>query len=146
MKRLHETTEEFIGLLQQVEKTRQVEPLVALFAEDAALLSPVLSQPLQGKEGARSFWRKYLALFRRVRSEMTEVLETSLDSGDNPRLLVVLEWQSDAVLATGKPLSFQGISLVELVQGRVQSFRTYYDSLPLLRPSLQRQDAYRQAG
>lgn len=146
MKRLHETTEEFIGLLQQVEKTRQVEPLVALFAEDAALLSPVLSQPLQGKEGARSFWRKYLALFRRVRSEMTEVLETSLDSGDNPRLLVVLEWQSDAILATGKPLSFRGISLVELVQGRVQSFRTYYDSLPLLRAALQRQDAYRQAG
>lgn len=146
MKRLHETTEEFIGLLQQVEKTRQVEPLVALFAEDAALLSPVLSQPLRGKEGARNFWRKHLALFRRVRSEMTEVLENSLDSGDNRRLLVVLEWQADAVLATGKPLSFQGISLVELVQGQVQSFRTYYDSLPLLRASLQRQDAYQQAG
>ena len=142
MKILSETTEELIYLLQQVEKTRNVEPLVQIFTEDAELISPTTHQPFRGREGVRKFWRKHLSNFRRVRSEFTEVMESDIDLTSQHRS-IMLEWVADVILPTGKPVTYEGVSVVEMVQGRVQRFRTYYDSLPLMQTQ---QELYQRVG
>lgn len=44
----------------------------------------------------------------------------------------VLEWISEGTLTSGEPLKYQGVSIIETVDGKVQRFRTYYDSAAFL--------------
>lgn len=119
-----EIAEQFMQTLQQTEDTQNVEPLVALFAEDAELTNLAMSEPLRGQEGARKFWQKYLSVFDRIHSHFTHVTEGS-DTA-------VLEWVSDGKLSSGEPIKYPGVSIVEVDRGKVQRFRTYYDSAAFL--------------
>jgi ketosteroid isomerase-like protein len=112
--------ERFMKTLQQIETTQEIEPLVELFAEDAELSNLATPEPLRGRSGAREFWRKYLSVFDRIHSKFTHVIE-----GDGG---VVLEWVSEGSLKQGEPFRYRGVSVLELEQGEVQRFRTYYDS------------------
>jgi len=48
--------------LQQIEETGDVEPLVAMFTEDAnSVISLPTGEPLQGTMAPHRFWRKYLS-------------------------------------------------------------------------------------
>jgi hypothetical protein len=40
----------------------------------------------------------------------------------------VLEWTTEATLASGEPIAYRGVSLLEHDGDHVVSFRTYYDS------------------
>lgn len=50
-----EIAERFMHTLQQIEETGDVEPLVAMFTEDAELSNLAMTEPLQGHDGARRF-------------------------------------------------------------------------------------------
>lgn len=115
-----EIAERFMHTLQQIEETGDVEPLVAMFTEDAELSNLAMTEPLQGRDGAHRFWQKYLSVFERVHSKFTHVVE-----GDDT---AVLEWISDGALSTGEPVKYQGVSIIETDNGQVRRFRTYYDS------------------
>lgn len=115
-----ELAERFMHTLQQVEETGNVEPLVAMFTENAELSNLAMIEPLEGRDGARRFWQKYLSVFERVHSKFTNVVE-----GDGT---VVLEWNSSGALSTGEEVNYQGVSILETDSGQVKSFRTYYDS------------------
>jgi ketosteroid isomerase-like protein len=119
-----ETTERFMSTLQQIEATGDVEPLVAMFTEDAELSKLAHIEQLHGRDGARRFWRNYLQVFDRIHSTFTHVVE-----GDNS---AVLEWTAEGALTTGEPLHYQGISVIEFTHGLVHRFRTYYDSAVFL--------------
>lgn len=119
-----EIAERFMHTLQQIEDTGDVEPLIGMFTEDVELTSLALTEPLKGRDGARSFWNKYLSVFERIHSEFTHVIE-----GDNT---VVLEWISQGTLSTDEPLSYRGVSVLETDNGLVRRFRTYYDSAVFL--------------
>jgi len=106
--------------LQQTEQTKDVEPLVALFSEDAEFGNLIQSQPLQGKAAIRMYWQEYLATFGQVHSEFEHVVE-----GEK---LTVLEWTSTGTLPSGKPMSYRGVSILEFQGEQVQRFRTYFDS------------------
>jgi ketosteroid isomerase-like protein len=116
--------EKFIQTLQQVEENKNVEPLVSLFTEDAQLSNLASASPLQGKDGARQFWQKYLSVFQQIHSNFTNVVESNGSA--------VLEWNSEGTLTSGEPLKYQGVSIIETVNGKVQRFRTYYDSAVFL--------------
>lgn len=118
-----ETAELFMQTLQQIEETGDVEPLVAMFTEDAELSNLAMTEPLQGRDGTRRFWQKYLSVFERIHSKFTNVVE-----GDST---IVLEWLSSGVSA-GEPINYQGISVLEMDNGQVRRFRTYYDSAVFL--------------
>lgn len=113
----------FADAVVQSEASGDAEPVVALFHDDAELRSLVHDAPLRGLEGARKFWREYLASFRELRSRFERVS----DDGE----LGVLEWVTEATLASGEPITYRGVSLVEHDGGRVRSFRTYYDAMAL---------------
>ena len=119
-----EIASRFMQTLQQIEETGDVEPLVAMFTENAELMNLAMVEPLQGQDGARSFWEKYLSVFERIHSEFTNVIE-----GDST---AVLEWVSEGALSTGESISYRGVSMIETKNGQVHHFRTYYDSAVFL--------------
>lgn len=119
-----EIAEKFMQTLQQIEEKKNVESLVSLFTEDAELSNLATPVPLQGKNGARQFWQKYLSVFQQIHSKFTNVVESDGSA--------VLEWISEGTLTTGEPLKYQGVSIIEIVDGKVQRFRTYYDSAAFL--------------
>lgn len=120
----NQITEKFKQTLQQIEQTGDVEPLVAMFAEDAELSNLATPKPLRGRDGARQFWQKYLSVFKQIRSKFTNTIESDGTS--------VLEWISQGDISSGEPLNYRGVSVLEIDNGLVQRFRTYYDSAAFL--------------
>lgn len=116
--------EGFMKTLQQIENTGDVEPLVAMFAEDAELINLAMTEPLKGRDGARRFWQKYLSVFERIHSNFTHVVE-----GDRT---AVMEWISEGALSNGESVRYRGVSIIEIDSDRVSHFRTYYDSAVFL--------------
>jgi ketosteroid isomerase-like protein len=115
----------FMETLREVERSRDVEPLVGLFDEQAQASNLAMPRPFAGKDGVRRFWREYLHAFGRVRSEFTHVFEN--------RSGIVLEWRSCATLRNGgEEIEYSGVSVIEVRSGRIVSFRAYYDSAALL--------------
>lgn len=119
-----EIAERFMHTLQQIEETGDVEPLVAMFTEDAELSNLATVEPLHGRDGARRFWQKYLSVFERIHSKFTNVVE-----GEGT---AVLEWVSSGALSTGESVNYRGVSVIETDNGQVHHFRTYYDSAVFL--------------
>ncbi|MGV0028091.1 nuclear transport factor 2 family protein [Phormidesmis priestleyi] len=105
--------------LQQAEASRDVNSLVALFADDADLSNLATTEPLHGQESIRQFWQHYLSVFDRIQSRFTHV-----NTGNGT---ITLEWISEGALSSGKPFSYRGVSILETQNGQVQHFRTYYD-------------------
>lgn len=114
----------FMQVLQETERSGDVERLVGLFADDAEALNLGRTEPARGRHQVRQFWRDYLSAFREIRSEFTQVIEGSEG--------VVLEWISRGALPDGQAVEYRGVSIVEPAEGPVHRFRTYYDSAVFL--------------
>lgn len=125
-------TDTFAGRLLEFERTRDVEPLVELFAEDAELSKLDSAAVHRGRDGARQFWTEYRDLFEDLRSEFTGDVR-----GDGK---AVLEWVAEGSLkrTTGdtgpRPVRYPGVSILEIGDGGIRRFRTVYDSGPFLAP------------
>ncbi len=115
---------DFMQTLQETERSRDVGPLMALFADDAEAQNLGRTEPARGRMEVRQFWEHYLEAFHQIRSEFTRVLES--DEG------VVLEWISRGTLTDGRSIDYRGISILEPAAGPVARFRTYYDSAVFL--------------
>jgi hypothetical protein len=120
----HSLAERFMHTLQQIEETKEVEPLVALFSETAGLINLAMHHPVQGREHIRQFWQNYLSVFGQIHSRFTHV---SQGNGT-----ITLEWTSEGSSASGEPLSYRGVSILEVRDDLVEHFRTYYDSAVFL--------------
>lgn len=116
--------ETFMQTLQETERSRDPAPLVALFADDAELSNLALAEPMRGREGAQTFWRHYLDAFAEVRSTFHHHFAT--DSA------ATLEWVSEGRLHAGEPIRYRGVSVLEIRDGKVSRFRTYYDTAAFL--------------
>lgn len=116
--------QQFMRALQQIEQSGDVEPLVRLFAPDAELGGLGRSGPYHGTDGARQFWREYMAAFGDIRSEFPHATECDRSAA--------LEWKSDGTLPDGHPISYRGVSLIEFADGKVKRFYTYYDTAAFL--------------
>lgn len=119
-----QTVQSFIQALDQAERSRDVEPLVQLFAPDAELVNPNRSTSRAGPSGTRQFWQEYLSAFQDIHSEFTRVLES-----DN---FATLEWRSQGTLPNGHAINYRGVSLLEFGEDQVKRFVTYYNSAAFL--------------
>jgi len=119
-----EIADRFMQTLQQIEASGDVEPLVEMFAEDAESINLAMVEPLRGKDGARRFWQKYLSVFDRIHSDFTHI------TTDNKT--AVMEWRSQGTLSHGEDVYYRGVSIIEIDDGLVRGFRTYYDSAVFL--------------
>jgi len=81
-----EIAERFMQTLQQIEKKLVMlnRLLRCLLKMQNSVIS--MTEPLQGHDGARRFWQKYLSVFEHIRSKFTNVVEV---------MLRVIKWLSD---------------------------------------------------
>jgi ketosteroid isomerase-like protein len=113
-------TDEFMGALQRFEATAELGPLLALFHDDGEALNLGRTEPARGYDEIEIFWREYRAMFRGIFTEFTHVIE-----GDGG---AVLEWISRGALASGDPVEYKGVTVLETEGGRIRRCRMYYDS------------------
>lgn len=117
---MRELTEKFISALHQLHQDRDVTELASLFSTDATLAKLGDQHEASGVDGARQFWQDYRSVFDDIKATFTH---TVADQGS-----VALEWVSDGSLASGRPFSYRGISVLEGDGEVITGFRTYYDS------------------
>jgi len=121
------TTQRFADALQELERTRSLDPFLELFSDEVQLLRPEGRGDARGKDGARRFWQTYLDQFEEIGSTFSRVEE----SGS----LGELEWSGEGRLRTSRPLTYRGVSLLQLDEdGLVRRFATYYDTAAFLVP------------
>lgn len=114
----------FAAALHALEETGDVERMVMLFDERAEVSGPTDRAPHRGQEGARRFWRMYRDSFDEIHSEFEKIVEGRDGT-------VMLEWTSRGVTVTGAPVTYKGVSVAEIPEGRVTRFRTYFDTRDL---------------
>lgn len=116
---MQELTERFIGALHRLHADADVEPMAALFADDAQLSKLGQQHEERGQDGARRFWQTYRDVFGDIEATFTYTVRD--------RDSVALEWTSTGTLRDGGPISYEGISVLEGGE-TITAFRTYYDS------------------
>lgn len=120
---MHELTKHFIDALSRLHDTRDVEPLVELFADDATLTKAGLPHEQHGKDGARTFWTQYRDVFDDLSSDFSH---TVTEDG-----IAYLEWSSTGTLRDGTDFRYDGVSVLE-GDDTITAFRTYYDTAAFL--------------
>jgi ketosteroid isomerase-like protein len=114
---------EFVAALRQLEQDSDPSVLTPLFAEGATL------SRFDGRgerTGVEDFWREYREQFDEVRTTFVNTVE----SEDQ----VALEWTSAATLPDGRPLRYEGVTVLDLDGEAIRRLRTYYDSAVFVQP------------
>ena len=113
-------TEDFAAALHDLDSGGDLDTFVAVFADDVELHRPETGQQLDGTDGARAYWKQYLATFDEISSDFSRVVDGEVG---------VLEWTSTGRLAGGSPITYTGVSLLDFDgDGRVSRFATYFDT------------------
>ena len=108
----------FATALQTFEKDGDAPAFAALFTDDA------VTQRFDAR-GERSgevaqFWQEYRDQFNSISTTFYDVVE----GGDRH----ALEWSSEAELTDGRPITYRGVTVIDLDGDKITRLRTYYDS------------------
>jgi len=114
-----EVADRFVEALRKLEEDRDVEGLVEIHTEDCDVGNVAVPKTFSGHEGLREFWTGYRDTFGGMRSEFRNVF--SDEAGH-----AALEWNTSGE-ANGKDVSYDGVSLLEIDDGKVNRFRAYFD-------------------
>jgi ketosteroid isomerase-like protein len=107
----------FAGALQAFEADADPASLTPLFADGAT----VLRLDARGERtDVEQFWREYRDQFTDISTTFTHPVQ-----GDGA---CVLEWDSEARLANGRPVEYRGVTVLEFDGDAISRLRTYYDS------------------
>jgi ketosteroid isomerase-like protein len=121
---MDDLTQKFVDALGELHRGDDVEPLVALFADDATLDKAGMPHGQSGKDGARTFWEQYRRVFGEIDSTFHNVV-----TGDG---IAFLEWTSTGTLTNGSAFSYDGVSVLESGGDEIEAFRTFYDTAAFL--------------
>lgn len=111
-----DVAQRFVDALAVLERDRDVEPMAGVFGADAEL-TRLTRHP---QRDAREFWTEYRNMFDTIASTFTHAAEADR--------VVTLEWIGEGTLATGRPVRYAGVSVLEVADDKVTEFRTVYDS------------------
>jgi ketosteroid isomerase-like protein len=113
--------EKFVEALARLEAERDLETISGLFAEESEIGNVVSPEKFHGREGARDFWgSKYRDTFGEVRSEFRNIFATEDRAA--------LEWTTEGTAADGTPVSYEGVSVLEMDGERITRFCAYFDA------------------
>jgi limonene-1,2-epoxide hydrolase len=113
------TEQQFIDALQVLERDRDPTQMISLFTENSEVGNVVSSREFSGSEGARAFWETYRNTFGEVASSFRNVIV-----GDGR---AALEWTTTGTSPTGAPIAYEGVSILEMADGKITRFRAYFD-------------------
>ena len=114
-----EVAEKFVEALWKLEQDREVEALVEIHTDDCDVGNVAVTRTFSGHDGLREFWTSYRDTFGEMKSEFRNVFAD--ESGH-----AALEWNTSAQ-ANGNEVSYEGVSLLEIQNGKVSRFRAYFD-------------------
>ena len=109
----------FVEALRKLEEDRDVETLVEIHTEDCDVGNVAVPRTFSGHDGLREFWTSYRDTFGEMKSEFRNVFAD--DAGH-----AALEWNTSGE-ANGKDVSYDGVSLLEIEDGKISRFRAYFD-------------------
>lgn len=116
-------TQAFITALRRLEIEGELDDLVALYRDDAKVGNVLEERPLEGRNGARSFWTMYRNTFRRANSTFRAVVV-----GDGT---AALEWSCKATVREGQPVSYDGVTILDFQDGAIARSWAYFDGAGL---------------
>jgi steroid delta-isomerase-like uncharacterized protein len=114
-----EVADKFVAALRKLEQDRDVEALVEIHTDDCDVGNVAVPKTFSGHEGLREFWTSYRDTFGEMRSKFRNVFAD--DAGH-----AALEWNTTGD-ANGNDVSYDGVSLLEIEDGKVSRFRAYFD-------------------
>ena len=114
-----EVADKFVEALWKLEEDRDVEALVEVHAEDCDVGNVAVPRTFEGHDGLREFWTSYRDTFGNMKSEFRNVFADEAGHA-------ALEWNTSGD-ANGKDVSYDGVSLLEIEDGKVSRFRAYFD-------------------
>lgn len=107
----------FVAALRGFEQSSDPADLVVLFADDA---TATRLDARGERTDVAEFWREYRAQFRELSTTFFDAIETDDQCA--------LEWTSEATLTNGRPISYRGVTVLDLDSEKITRLRTYYDS------------------
>ena len=117
----------FADALQKFESSGDTADIVEEFASGAELTRPEADRG-DSETDASTFWEAYRAQFDGIETTFSAVDETG-DRG-------VLEWSSTGSLASGRDITYRGVSLLTFDgDDKVARFATYYDTAAFIEPT-----------
>ena len=108
----------FVEALRKLEENREVEALVEIHTEDCEVGNVAVSETFRGHDGLREFWTSYRSTFGEMRSEFRNVFVTEEGAA--------LEWTTEGT-SNGDSVSYAGVSILEVEDGKVRRFMAYFD-------------------
>ena len=101
-----------------------INRIVDMFSDSAELANPIIERNGSGRTGRdqiADFWREYSAAFQHIHSEFFDITASDHSAG--------LFWRSTGTNATGQPLEYEGVSLLELDDtGKIARFKGFFDT------------------
>lgn len=126
---VRQLADRFINELHRVEDgdTAGIDDLVNMFADNASLTNSILqheSGERTGRDEVAHFWHEYSTSFGKVHSDFVDVTASDHSAG--------LFWRSTGTDPAGKPLEYEGVSLLVFDDaGKISQFKGYFDSRQL---------------
>jgi steroid delta-isomerase-like uncharacterized protein len=114
-----EVADKFVEALWKLEEDRDVEALVEIHTDDCDVGNVAVPRTFSGHDGLREFWTSYRDTFGEMKSEFRNVFADEAGHA-------ALEWNTSAQ-ANGNEVSYEGVSLLEIQNGKVSRFRAYFD-------------------
>ncbi len=114
-----EVAEKFVEALRSLEEERDVDALVEIHTDNCDVGNVAVPRTFSGHDGLREFWTGYRDTFGEMRSEFRNVFADEAGHA-------ALEWNTTGE-ANGKDVSYDGVSLLEIEDGKVSRFRAYFD-------------------
>jgi steroid delta-isomerase-like uncharacterized protein len=111
--------QQFIDALEQLESSRQHDPMISLFADGCKTGNVLAPDHFEGKEGASRFWQDYRGSFGDIRSEFHNRIESENQAA--------LEWVAHGSTSHGQPILYRGMTLLEFEHGKIKRFMAYFD-------------------
>ena len=114
-----EVADGFVEALRKLEEDRDVEALVEIHTEDCDVGNVAVPKNFSGHDGLREFWTGYRDTFGEMKSEFRNIFADDVGHA-------ALEWNTSGE-ANGNDVSYDGVSLLEIEEGKVSRFRAYFD-------------------
>lgn len=125
----------FIDQLHRLEDGDKAvaDGLADMFADSAELTNPVIENhggSRRGREQIAAFWRQYADTFGEIHSEFFDITTSDHSAG--------LFWRSSGMDPTGRPMEYDGVSLLVFDDGgKITRFQGFFDTRRLTTQSIQ---------
>jgi steroid delta-isomerase-like uncharacterized protein len=117
-----EVADDFVEALRKLEEERDVEALVEIHTEDCEVGNVSVPETFRGHDGLREFWTEYRKTFGEIKSTFRNVF--AAEEG------AALEWTTEGT-SNGDTVSYDGVSILEIEDGKVRRFMAYFDTRAL---------------